>query len=695
MLIKSILKKLVLDSSALKISLANKLILRKTLLSVASLCLVLVSQLSLAMTDVNEFFSLPKMTLAKVSPDGLFVVTISRRDEKQVITLVDTNTRKESLLLDLEAFSSQKGSISQLEWIDNKHIAAQFTAVKKGIDELIESKKAHSLLVLARPEQIGKLAKVYSIRTNGWLVHPLSDEANNFLYAKSGLYSKVYKIDVTKLALHGLRLNKLSKVDGGQFKKSNEVKRVEGFASRWFINYNGEPEAALSLTDLDELSLTVFNESGEGNVIKTWDFSGDHSQSKKLLPVALSQEKNSFYCLDFNEEERRSVYRVNFNTNDEQIVYEADSFEILNLELSEDNSTLMAIKVINNGRIETVFLNDDNAGLGQPGLLAIVNESTDKSSTVLYMESHNNPGQFLFSEKSQKQAYVLGGHFPHLSGQLNNELIQSSLEVEGLTIPYLLTLPNKKTNEKSNQQPNDKLNSGAAKQKYPLIVMPHGGPIGVYDNIYYDQITQFLLAQNYAVLRVNFRGSSGFSPELKAAGKLQWGKLMLTDIMQATKKVLSREDINADKVCSFGMSYGGYAALMLTIKHPQIYKCAANWAGVTDINLHLNATGRSPAQKTWLRQHIGDSREDYQALKAVSPVYLADKITTPVFIAHGAKDTVVDVEHAYRMKLMLDKYGKSYQWLLDDEASHSFGDVARQRAFFSALAQFLKHNIHE
>ena len=92
--------------------------------------------------------------------------------------------------------------------------------------------------------------------------------------------------------------------------------------------------------------------------------------------------------------------------------------------------------------------------------------------------------------------------------------------------------------------------------------MPHGGPFGIFDDQYFDLPTQYFVHNGYAVLRVNFRGSGGYSEEFIDAGKKEFGGKMLTDIIAVTNAVTQRLDVNGDKVCASGGSYGGYLSLI-------------------------------------------------------------------------------------------------------------------------------------
>ena len=633
----------------------------------------------------EDFFTMPHMVMAKINPAGNTVAAINIEDGKQKLIAIDTKTNMQIGLIDLKNHFKGQASITALVWLDNHHIAAQLIENKRGIEDLLNTKKNRRLVIVRRPLNKEKV-KIYSIKTKGWLVHALPDQENRFLYAKSGIYSKVYSISINKLAQEGKRVSKLSKVDGGQFKKSNVIADVEGFSTRWFFTPSGEIKATLHYGKDEQLLLSAIGEDDATEVINTWPkYEASDEQEledeiaiKRLIPIALTNEKNSFYCIDVNEVEPRNIYKVNFDSNEQELVYQSDSYRIVDIELSANADRISSVKLINDGQIETVYIgNEQNSNKQQNSqhFESEISLSQNKNIAVVYKESHVNPGAFYLTDKTSSNTSLLGYKYPQLGVSLSSKLIQSSIDVSDLAIPYLLSLPQN------------------SEYNLPLIVMPHGGPIGPYDNQYYDPIVQYFNANGYAVLRVNFRGSGGYSEALKEAGKKQWGKLMLEDIYQASKKVIARKEINDQRVCIFGMSYGGYAATMLATKYPETYKCGASWAGVTDINLYLNGNSLSNKQLKWSRKYIGDSEKEFMVFKKESPVYNVQELKVPLFIAHGIKDTVVDIEHAYRMKHMLDKYQKSYQWYIDDSSPHGFSDMEKQQLYFKKLKDFIQKNI--
>jgi len=229
------------------------------------------------------FFKMPYMATAKLSPNGKFIAAIRYQNTQQKIVLINTETLNESLLMDMKGAFKKNSSISELVWIDNQYIAAQLIEVKKGIENLLNTKNVRRLLIIKRPVDSLGSTQIYSIKSNGWLVHPLPEEKNTLLYAKSGLYSKVYKIKVDLLAIEGKKLNKLSKIDGGQFIKSNEVVKITGFATRWFINKTGKPKAALHFNDKQELTLSTFT-GNKSNILKIWK-NESHKEDKQKTQI--------------------------------------------------------------------------------------------------------------------------------------------------------------------------------------------------------------------------------------------------------------------------------------------------------------------------------------------------------------------------------------------------------------------------
>ncbi|MEM7765796.1 MAG: prolyl oligopeptidase family serine peptidase [Pseudomonadota bacterium] len=652
---------------------------------ILAFCLCLSSNVNASPRQADAFFGFPDMTLATLAPSGDKVATISFRDGYQRLSVTDITSGASTTLMDLSQMSEGDAVASDVEWIDDTQLAVQYEEILDGVDRLVDTKLISYLLVVQLPQEPVDEPRLLRLRTTGQLVSALPAEQDTLLYAKSGVKSRIYKISTSELSEAGARLGKLDKVDGGQFIARNQVAAVDGFAMRWFLDIDGTPQASLTLHRGGIVKLNELGDNAEFEMIKEWDRLADDDDDeadplRDMVPMLMAAEPNSYYCFSYNKDERNAIYKVDFSSGDRELVYQNDTHEIKNLILSPDKDEVVGVRVLRDGGLHNVYLGNagDNAltSADTQEIDITLDRSLDGSRSLQYRESHAQPGTYWLTNHETAEEQRIGAVIPRLVDQLESRLIEDSVVVEGLEIPYLLTLP-----------------GDAASAPVPLIVMPHGGPIGVFDDRYFDAPTQYLAANGFAVLRVNFRGSSGYSSELREAGKMQWGKLMLTDIHTATSAVIARDDIDASRVCAFGASYGGYAALMLAIKHPDTYRCASSLAGVTDLNLFVETPYASATQRRWLRENVGDSEENFDELKSLSPVYLAAQLSQPVQIMHGSDDTVVDVEHAHRLRLVLDKAGKVHQFNIFDGEGHRLDDLDTRQQFFSMLTEFLNTEI--
>jgi dipeptidyl aminopeptidase/acylaminoacyl peptidase len=214
---------------------------------------------------------------------------------------------------------------------------------------------------------------------------------------------------------------------------------------------------------------------------------------------------------------------------------------------------------------------------------------------------------------------------------------------------------------------------GTEDEPPPLLVLPHGGPYGVRDSRSFDPLVQYIASWNIAVLQVNFRGSAGYGRSFAEAGYRERAKGIEDDIEAAVELVVEKGLIDSERICIGGLSYGGYSAIISAIRKPNRYLCAVTIAGVSDLPLQLHSTGlgKTKEGRKELEKIFGDPTTEYDEMIAISPAYRADEIEIPVLIVHGTDDHRVDVEHAYRLKAMLEAHGKRYSWLLLKGAGHS------------------------
>ncbi|MGQ0800656.1 MAG: alpha/beta hydrolase family protein [Pseudomarimonas sp.] len=224
----------------------------------------------------------------------------------------------------------------------------------------------------------------------------------------------------------------------------------------------------------------------------------------------------------------------------------------------------------------------------------------------------------------------------------------------------------------------------------PLIVLPHGGPFGVFDQRDFDAEVQMFAAAGYAVLQVNFRGSGNYGRAFESAGAREWGKAMQDDVVDATRWAIARNISSEGRVCIVGASYGAYAALMGVAREPDLYACAVGYVGIYDLaQLVQDHRGENPISASWSRDWVGEAGE----LQAASPTNLAAQIKAPVLLAAGGEDRVAPIRHSERMQKALERSGAEVETYYVKTAGHGFYLLEHRREYYTRVLAFLGRHL--
>ena len=233
---------------------------------------------------------------------------------------------------------------------------------------------------------------------------------------------------------------------------------------------------------------------------------------------------------------------------------------------------------------------------------------------------------------------------------------------------------------------------GRAEGNLPMVLLPHGGPIGVSDDWFYDGDAQFLASRGYLVLQVNYRGSGGRGQDFREAGYLKWGTRIQQDLIDGVKWAVARQYADPGRICVYGGSFGGYSAMMTVIRSPGTFKCAIGYAGIYDLRMMYKKGDikASKSGRSYLTSVIG--RDDAE-LDANSPDKLADRIDVPVLLVHGEDDQRAPFAQAKAMRAALEAAHKPYEWMSRPGEGHGFYDEKNRVDFYEALQAFLEKHI--
>lgn len=223
-----------------------------------------------------------------------------------------------------------------------------------------------------------------------------------------------------------------------------------------------------------------------------------------------------------------------------------------------------------------------------------------------------------------------------------------------------------------------------------MVVMPHGGPYGIFDRWAFDDDAQMLAEAGYAVLQVNFRGSGNYGVAFEQAGARQWAGTMQDDLTDATRWAIDQHVADPSRICIYGASYGGYAALTGAAKEPDLYRCAVGYVGVYDLEAMHREKSRYAA---WLRNWEADWVGKREEMAARSPVNMAANIKAKVLLAAGGEDKTAPIAHTKRMAKALRDAGKPVETLYFDSEGHGFYTEAHRREFYTRLLDFLADNL--
>ncbi len=247
---------------------------------------------------------------------------------------------------------------------------------------------------------------------------------------------------------------------------------------------------------------------------------------------------------------------------------------------------------------------------------------------------------------------------------------------DGLTIRGYLTLP-----------------KGRNPKDLPAVILPHGGP-WLRDKWGFHPEVQFLANRGYAVLQMNFRGSTGFGKDFQLKSVKQWGKKMQDDISDGVLWLIDEGIANKDKIAIYGGSYGGYAALAGMTFTPELYACGIDYVGISNLFTFLNSIPPywEPEREMWY-ELVGNPVHDSLLLAEASPVFHVDQIRAPLLIAQGANDPRVNKKESDQMVKALREKGIDVEYIVKYDEGHGFRKEENKFEFYKAVEDFLGKHI--
>ncbi len=306
----------------------------------------------------------------------------------------------------------------------------------------------------------------------------------------------------------------------------------------------------------------------------------------------------------------------------------------------------------------------------------VVSSTDDGTLHVIRITGATNPDVYYLYDEPADEFVVLQRTYTKLPTESLAETIPVSFKArDGLVIPSYLTLP-----------------PGGQTENLPVVILPHGGP-HLRDYIRFDYWVQFLTSRGYAVFQPNFRGSSGYSRAYRDMGFNNWGLTMQDDLTDSARWLISEGIADPKRICIAGLSYGGYASLMASIKAPDLFQCAISVNGISNLPRFIVQDRRYIGGAIWTSKIVatGNSLSDF---RRESPYHHVNQIGVPILLIHAKDDRRVSYKQSERMNRKLRRSDKDVELVILPNGGHELETQESRSMLLWQIEQFLAKHLN-
>ncbi|MFC2093281.1 prolyl oligopeptidase family serine peptidase [Bacteroidota bacterium] len=463
--------------------------------------------------------------------------------------------------------------------------------------------------------------------------------------------------------------------------ETGELKMVAenpGNVSSWETDHDGKVRIAITTDGVNSSLLYRETEEDPFNTILTTNF------KESIYPLFFTFDNKYIYASSNLGRDKSAIVKYDIaNGKELKVLFEHPEVDVYGLSYSKKRKELTSISYTTWKR-QREFLDKDvealykrlEKELGTDLEIVITGMNKNEDKFLVRTYSDRSLGAYYFYDLNSDNLTKLADVSPWLNEDDMVEMKPISYKSrDGLTINGYLTLP-----------------KGKEPKNLPVVINPHGGP-WARDSWGFNPEVQFLANRGFAVLQMNFRGSTGYGKAFWEVSFKEWGKKMQDDITDGVQWLIDEGIADPDRIGIYGGSYGGYATLAGLVFTPDLYTCGVDYVGVSNLFTFFNSI--PPYWKPHLEkvyEMVGDPVKDSLLLVEISPVFHVDNIKAPLFVAQGKHDPRVNIEESNQIVEALKKKGIDVPYMVKDDEGHGFHNEENRFDFYEAMEKFLvKH----
>jgi dipeptidyl aminopeptidase/acylaminoacyl peptidase len=398
--------------------------------------------------------------------------------------------------------------------------------------------------------------------------------------------------------------------------------------------------------------------------------------------LSFSGDGKSLLVVSSLDSDTGRLTRINLATGERQQLAGAPEADVVGAMLAPDTREPQVVAILKE-RTEYHVLDpsvrvDFEAVSGlHPGDWELVGRSLDDAVWLVAFSDDKTPGRYFRYERAARIGQLLFDSRPEISRYPLAAVEPFSFVArDGLRIHGYLTFP-----------------LGGRRSDLPTVVSVHGGP-QARNSWKFDPEAQWLASRGYLCVQVNYRGSTGYGKTFVTAGDREWGGKMQDDLTDAVGYVVGQSWADSRRVAIYGRSYGGYAALAGAAFTPDLFCCAVDIVGPSNLETMLRAMPMYWApMAAQLHRRIGNPDTDDDFLWRRSPLSRVADIRIPVLIAQGANDARVKQSESEQIVTALTDAGIDHEYILFPDEGHCFDKQENRLTFYASAERFLARHL--